>query len=137
MNLYAAWLASLQGEFCARRPLHVIAGGAILIAFCLLGLIRFKLETSPQRLWVGPGSRAAQDKARYEASFGPFYRVSQLIVSTTPETPSTYSSTTGLPAIVSDENIQLLWDMQAKVDSITGKAIRPNIVLHDSSACVA
>ena len=111
----------LQGEFCARRPIHVIVGGVVLIAFCLLGLIRFKLETNPQQLWVGPGSRAAQDKARYEASFGPFYRVSQLIVSTTPETPSAYVSTTGLPAIVSNENIKLLWEMQAKVDAISGE----------------
>lgn len=100
--------------------MQVIIAGAILIAFCLFGLIRFKLETSPERLWVGPASRAAQDKANYEASFGPFYRVSQLILSTTAETESKYISTTGLPAIVSDENIQILWEMQAKVDALTG-----------------
>lgn len=112
--------AAPQGEFCARQPTQVIVAGVLLIAFCLLGLIRFKLETNPERLWVGPASRAAQDKAKYEASFGPFYRVSQLILSTTPETQSKYTSTTGLPAIVSDENIELLWNMQAKVDALTG-----------------
>lgn len=38
-----------------------------------------------QALWVGPGSRAARDKAAFEASFGPFYRVAQIIISTTPD----------------------------------------------------
>lgn len=115
------WFLLLQGEFCAQKPVHVIVAGVLLIAFCLLGLVRFKLETNPQQLWVGPGSRAAQDKANYEASFGPFYRVSQLILSTTPQSNGSYISTTGLPAIVTDANIQLLFDMQAKVDALSGE----------------
>lgn len=73
-----------------------------------------------QRLWVGPGSRAARDKAAFEASFGPFYRVAQIIISTTPTSNSTYISTTGLPSIVTDANIRLLFDMQYLVDSLKG-----------------
>lgn len=110
-----------QGELCARKPLHVILAGTLLIACCLLGLIRFKLETNPQQLWVGPGSRAAQDKAAYEASFGPFYRVAQLILSTTPDSNSSYISSGGMPGIVTDANIMLLFDMQDKVDALSGE----------------
>ncbi len=43
-----------------------------------------RIETDPQRLWVGPSSEAARDRAAYEASFGPFYRITQIIVTTTP-----------------------------------------------------
>jgi hypothetical protein len=45
----------LQGELCARKPLHLILAGTLLIACCLLGLIRFKLQTKPQQLWVVRG----------------------------------------------------------------------------------
>eukprot|EP00775_Hariotina_reticulata_P001814 gene1814-2147_t len=110
---------TLLGELTAQKPYHFILGGLLLIFFCLLGLTRFKLETNPQQLWVGPGSRAAQDKAAYEASFGPFYRVAQLILSTTPQHKGDFISTTGLPAIVNDANIQLLFDMQDLVNNVT------------------
>jgi len=75
-------------------------------------------------LWVGPGSRAARDKAAFESSFGPFYRVSQIIISTTPSSASNYTSTTGLPSIVTDANIRLLFDMQYLVDSLKGGSWR-------------
>jgi hypothetical protein len=73
-----------------------------------------------QALWVGPGSRAARDKAAFESSFGPFYRVAQIIISTTPDSRSNYTSTTGLPSIVTDANIRLMFDMQYLVDSLKG-----------------
>eukprot|EP00879_Flechtneria_rotunda_P032935 GHRR01036419.1.p1 GENE.GHRR01036419.1~~GHRR01036419.1.p1 ORF type:complete len:106 (-),score=25.19 GHRR01036419.1:250-567(-) len=103
--------------------MHVTLAGVVLIGFCLLGLTRFQLETNPEHLWVGPSSRAAQDKANYEASFGPFYRVSQLILSTTLQSQSKYISTSGLPAIVTDDNILLLFQMQAKVDALRGEQL--------------
>lgn len=69
---------------------------------------------------MGPGSQAAKHKAAYEASFGPFYRVEQLIVSTTPDSQSPYVSTSGLPSIVTDANINLLFAMQQEVDQLSG-----------------
>ncbi len=36
------------------------------MAVFALGLLRFRVETDPQRLWVGPTSQAAQEKAAYE-----------------------------------------------------------------------
>ena len=39
---------------------------ALIMAVFALGLLRFRVETDPQRLWVGPSSRAAKEKAAYE-----------------------------------------------------------------------
>ena len=36
------------------------------MAVLALGLLRFRVETDPQRLWVGPTSQAAREKAAYE-----------------------------------------------------------------------
>jgi Niemann-Pick C1 protein len=38
----------------------------LLVLACSLGLLRFRVETDPQRLWVGQGSQAATEKAAYE-----------------------------------------------------------------------
>lgn len=53
--------------------------------------LRFRVETAPERLWVGPGSTAARDAAAFETAFGPFYRVTQLILTTTPDSISPYT----------------------------------------------
>jgi hypothetical protein len=47
--------------------------------------------------------------------------VAQLILSTTQQHMGDYVSTSGLPSIVSDANIQLLFDMQELVDNVTGE----------------
>ena len=44
---------------------------AIIMAVFALGLLRFRVETDPQRLWVGPTSQAAQEKAAYEVRTSP------------------------------------------------------------------
>ncbi len=59
--------ACVQGRFCARRPGAVLAAAAVAAALCALGLVRLRVETDPQRLWVGSGSQAAREKADYEA----------------------------------------------------------------------
>ena len=56
----------LQGVYCGKQPYKVIAMCLIAIAVCCLGLLRFQVETDPQRLWVGSGSLAAREKAQYE-----------------------------------------------------------------------
>ena len=56
----------LQGVRFARRPWRTVGVAALVMAVCALGLLRFRVETDPQRLWVGPTSQAAQEKAAYE-----------------------------------------------------------------------
>jgi hypothetical protein len=59
-----------------------------------------------------------------QASFGAFWRVEQLILSTTPDTPRRpiHVNDTAPPIITSvhgHDNIQLLFDMQAEVDALS------------------
>ncbi len=56
-----------QGERCARHPWRTLGLAALAVALCAAGCARLRVETDPQRLWVGPGSQAAQEKADYEA----------------------------------------------------------------------
>ena len=119
------------GLLCARRPWHTLALCAVLCMMCMLGMTRLHVVTDPERLWVGPGSQAAREKADYEAAFGPFYRVSQLILSTTPAAAnSSHLTPSGLPAILIDANLRLLFDMQAAVDAVTADSAQ-NSTLND------
>jgi len=39
-----------------------------------------QVETQPERLWVPRNSKTAQAKAYFDETFGPFYRIEQIIV---------------------------------------------------------
>lgn len=58
----------LQGAYCGEQPYKVIAMCILAIGVCCLGLLRFQVETDPQRLWVGSASLAAREKAQYEVT---------------------------------------------------------------------
>ncbi|EFN58463.1 hypothetical protein CHLNCDRAFT_6284, partial [Chlorella variabilis] len=123
-QLLRRWFYRL-GRCCARRPALVLAASLLLVGACALGLTRLRVMTDPQELWVGPGSQAAQEKAAYEAAFGPFYRITQLILSTTPAANSSTATPSGLPAIVTDEHIRLLFDMQDEIDALSASYDAP------------
>ncbi|GIL49416.1 hypothetical protein Vafri_5759 [Volvox africanus] len=115
------------GLLVGRRPVRVVVGGAVLVAFCCLGLLRLRVETDPQRLWVGPSSQAAREKAAYEDSFGPFYRVEQMILATgSPQlaaAAAAAAAAAGAAAapqvpIVTPSNIRLLFEIQNLVDEL-------------------
>lgn len=57
--------------YCGKKPYKVIVTCVAVVAVCCLGLLRFQVETNPQRLWVGAGSLAAKEKAQYEVSLAP------------------------------------------------------------------
>ncbi|GIL73679.1 hypothetical protein Vretifemale_3814, partial [Volvox reticuliferus] len=127
-RLLQRWYLHL-GLYVGRRPVRVVVGGVVLVALCCLGLFRFRVETDPQRLWVGPASQAAREKAAYEESFGPFYRVEQMILATLPPQLAAAASTgagtgagaAGAPSpvpIVTTANIQLLFEIQQLVDEL-------------------
>ena len=70
----------MQGVYCGKQPYKVLALCLLAIGVCCLGLLRFQVETNPQRLWVGSGSLAAKEKAQYEvlrASFSYTVHASQ------------------------------------------------------------
>ena len=67
--------ASVQGVYCGEQPYKVLAMCLMVIAVLCLGLLRFQVETDPQRLWVGAGSLAAKEKAQYEVTAHTTYAV--------------------------------------------------------------
>ncbi|KAI4297881.1 hypothetical protein L6164_037740 [Bauhinia variegata] len=101
------------GRWVARHPAIVLCSSMAIILLLCLGLLRFKVETQPEKLWVGPGSKAAEEKQFFDSHLAPFYRIQQLIIATIPEFESQKP-----PSIITEGNIQLLFKIQEKVDGI-------------------
>ena len=110
----------LLGLFVAERPVSIIITTVTLVGLMSLGNINYGLESTPQGLWTPRGSRTVKDKDRYESAFGPFYRVENLVLATTPDTPSPTKSANGLPSIVTYDNMDLLFRIQDVVDTVEG-----------------
>ena len=70
-----------------------------------------------------------------QESFGAFYRIEQLILSTTPKATSQYIAPSGLPSIVTDANIKLLFRMQAEVDAIKVPVVDSNATATLQDVC--
>ncbi|GER42076.1 patched family protein [Striga asiatica] len=66
------------GTWVARNPMLVLCLSIATVAVLCLGLIRFQVETRPEKLWVGPGSRAAKEKEFFDNHLAPFYRIEQV-----------------------------------------------------------
>ena len=68
------------GHTAARFPWITIGVSLIVVAILSAGLVKFDLETQPAKLWVSPSSDAAQEKAYFDANFGPFYRAEKIFL---------------------------------------------------------
>ena len=69
-----------MGKFCATYPKLVLFIG---LAFCFLmclGYFNFNVEKDPIKLWSSESSTARQNKKYFDENFGPFYRITQLII---------------------------------------------------------
>ncbi|XP_059445975.1 uncharacterized protein LOC132177601 [Corylus avellana] len=102
------------GIWAARNPTLVLCSSLAIVLLLCLGLIGFKVETRPEKLWVGRGSKAAEEKQFFDTHLAPFYRIEQLIIATVPDPQHGKS-----PGIVTEDNIQLLFEVQKKVDGIS------------------
>jgi Niemann-Pick C1 protein len=107
------------GCMCFSKRWETISLVSIFFLIFAAGIFRLEVVTDPIRLWVGPGSQAAREKVLYESAFGPYYRISQLILSTTRASNSSKITPSGLPAVSTDENIRLLFDMQDVINNIS------------------
>ncbi|CAK7329084.1 unnamed protein product [Dovyalis caffra] len=85
-----------------------------------------KVETRPEKLWVGPGSKAAEEKHFFDSHLAPFYRIEQLILATSPDPKNDKRH-----SIVTDDNIQLLFEIQKKVDGIRANYSGSTVSLTD------
>lgn len=68
------------GHAAARFPGLTIGASLVVVVVLSAGWFRFDLEREPARLWVSPSSEAAQDKAYFDANFGPFYRAEKIFL---------------------------------------------------------
>jgi hypothetical protein len=91
-----------MGRHIAAAPYVVLLLSIMVTAACMLGLMYLRVDTEPMKLWVSPHSRAAQDKSKYDADFGPFYRIEQLVLSTVVRDDGSQ------PSILTHENIELV-----------------------------
>ncbi|XP_048128326.1 NPC intracellular cholesterol transporter 1 isoform X2 [Rhodamnia argentea] len=101
------------GLWIARNPTLVLCSSLAIVLLLCLGLLHFEVETLPEKLWVGPGGKAAEEKQFFDSHLAPFYRIEQLILATEPDAEGGQQ-----PSIVTDRNIQLLFELQQKVDEI-------------------
>eukprot|EP00892_Ulva_mutabilis_P006437 jgi/Ulvmu1/4165/UM019_0144.1 len=98
------------------------------VACCMLGLIGMLIETDPLRLWVPWTSRAAQDKAAFDAELGPFYRIEQIILSTKPAPDGIR------PSILTTKNIGLVFDIHDVIEDIEAVTFDGDVV-HLKDVC--
>ncbi|OAA59632.1 patched sphingolipid transporter [Niveomyces insectorum RCEF 264] len=89
LNTWCSAVFRRLGHWAARFPGLSIGTSLLLATVLSLGLFRFRIEKDPARLWVSPASAAAQEKAFFDANFGPFYRAEQafLVNDTLPSGP--------------------------------------------------
>ncbi|GLT94522.1 hypothetical protein SLE2022_122590 [Rubroshorea leprosula] len=129
LSVVQGYLSTFYGKYgtwVARNPILVLCLSVGIVLLLCVGLIRFKVETRPEKLWVGPGSRAAEEKQFFDNHLAPFYRIEQLILATNPG--STHDKP---PSIVTEDNIKLLFDIQKKVDEIQANYSGSMISLND------
>uniref|UniRef100_A0A1J3K9G7 Niemann-Pick C1 protein n=1 Tax=Noccaea caerulescens TaxID=107243 RepID=A0A1J3K9G7_NOCCA len=112
---YMAKFYRTYGSWIARNPSLVLFTSVAIVLALSSGLFHFKVETRPEKLWVGPESKAAEEKKFFDSHLSPFYRIEQLILATGPDPKSGR-----VPSIVTEENILLLFDIQEKVDQLRG-----------------
>lgn len=67
------------GQVVARRPYMVSAICLVITALSTIGiLMSVVIVTSPQAIWVPPGSTTGLEKAYFDEKFAPFYRIEQV-----------------------------------------------------------
>jgi hypothetical protein len=69
-----------HGAFVARHPGLVVIAGLLVTGLFGLGILRIQVQEDPEKLWVSPGATTAVDEDFYNANFGPFWRIEQLII---------------------------------------------------------
>ncbi len=69
-----------MGKFCATYPKLVLFIGLAFCSIMCLGYFNFRIEKDPIKLWSAETSNARQHKKYFDENFGPFYRITQLII---------------------------------------------------------
>ncbi|EGW32628.1 uncharacterized protein SPAPADRAFT_138206 [Spathaspora passalidarum NRRL Y-27907] len=87
LNWKISDLFSSIGFFCSTFP-GITIGSTLLITVLLsLGLFKLDLETNPINLWVSPQEPALKNQQFFESSFGEWFRIEQIIISSKTDEP--------------------------------------------------
>ncbi|KAG6508389.1 hypothetical protein ZIOFF_033763 [Zingiber officinale] len=113
IQLYMSNFFRKYGTFVSKNPTLVLCISLSIPLLLCIGLIHFKVETRPEKLWVGPGSRAAKEKQYFDSHLAPFYRIEQILLASV--SPSVGERP---PSIVTEQNLKLLFEIQKKVDNL-------------------
>ncbi|CAL5321544.1 unnamed protein product [Camellia sinensis] len=113
LSVLQGYMSRKYGTWVARNPTLVLCSSLAVVLILCFGLICFEVETRPEKLWVGHGSKAAEEKHFFDSHLAPFYRIEQLIIATTPDPEHGKSN-----SIITEDNMRLLFDIQEKVDGI-------------------
>lgn len=97
------------GFSCAQFPYATIGISVLASGLLSLGWLQFAIETNPERLWVSPQSPAAQEKAFFDQTFGPFYRTQQIFL---------VNDTLPTASVVSYDNLNWWFDLEKRITSI-------------------
>ncbi|KAL5968169.1 NPC intracellular cholesterol transporter 1, partial [Taenia solium] len=121
---------SRLGLLISHYPVATLFFSAIFVAILCCGLMMFTVTTNPVDLWSDPGSRARAEKNYFDAHFGPFHRVEQLVLRPLDLTP-VKNGTIG-PAFQRDF-LELVLDLQLQISNITayGEVVKTNVSLAD------
>lgn len=129
--LFSSW-----GSFCVRHPFLVILGSLILVTASSSGLIYMRITTDPVELWSSPSSQARQEKNYFDSHFGPFFRTTQLIITTPIIDTFIYSPYFGgsdvpFGAIMRKDILHQVLDLQLAIENITAKYEGQEVTLRD------
>ncbi|MEQ2173802.1 hypothetical protein GOODEAATRI_001206, partial [Goodea atripinnis] len=120
-NLLRTFFSS-WGSFCVRHPSVVLLGSLILVTASSGGLIYMRITTDPVELWSSPESQARQEKNYFDERFGPFFRTTQLIITTPINDTSIYSPYFGGSDVL---------DLQLEIENLVAEYDGQNITLQD------
>uniref|UniRef100_A0A673B8K7 SSD domain-containing protein n=1 Tax=Sphaeramia orbicularis TaxID=375764 RepID=A0A673B8K7_9TELE len=129
--LFSSW-----GSFCVRHPFLVILGSFIVVTASSSGLIYMRITTDPVELWSSPDSQARQEKNYFDSHFGPFFRTTQLIITTPIIDTFIYSPYFGgsdvpFEAILRKDILHQVLDLQLAIENITAKYEGQDVRLQD------
>ncbi|XP_047225004.1 NPC intracellular cholesterol transporter 1 [Girardinichthys multiradiatus] len=134
-NLLRTFFSS-WGSFCVRHPSVVLLGSLILVTACSGGLIFMRITTDPVELWSSPESQARQEKNYFDERFGPFFRTTQLIITTPINDTFIYSPYFGgsdvpFKAILFKDILHQVLDLQLEIENLVAEYDGQNITLQD------
>ncbi|KAL1922303.1 uncharacterized protein VTP21DRAFT_9842 [Calcarisporiella thermophila] len=96
------------GYVCAEHPICTILISLAFVSLCSVGWVRFGIERDPVHLWVPPNSPSLQQKTFFDENFGPFYRTTQLII--TSKTPNS--------TVITETNLRHLFELEKKIRTL-------------------